>query len=252
MAVVLAGRRNEGRLRAVSSEPWEALIEVGGRPMAARVVEAVRGAVPGRVAVVGPQELLPYLPEGVTLVAPGATLIENLERGLAALDDDGPVLVATGDIPLLRAEHVTAFLQGGEDGEPGDVGYSIVPREAVEAVLPGVHRTYVRLAEGIFTGGNLLSLRRSALPRLKTLAQEVVAFRKAPWRLAGILGPVFLARFLFGRVRLAEAEERFSRLGRFRGRAVIVPHAEVGIDVDKPSDLAFCESYLARGPGGDA
>jgi molybdopterin-guanine dinucleotide biosynthesis protein A len=252
VAVVLAGRRNDGHLQSVSSEPWEALIDVAGRPMAARVVDALVAAGVGEVVVVGPDDLAPHLPAGARVVAPGRSLLENLERGLEASATSGPVLVATGDIPLLEAEHVRFFLTQASSHDNYDLAYSIVPRSAVEAVLPGVRRTYVRLAEGTFTGGNLLSLRPAALPALRGLADRVVSLRKAPWRLAGLLGPWLLVRFLLGRVRLAEAEERFSRLGEFVGRAVVVPYAAVGVDVDKASDYALCERWLSRRVDGSA
>jgi molybdopterin-guanine dinucleotide biosynthesis protein A len=244
-ALVLAGRRNDGRLRSVSEADWEALIDVGGAPMAIRVARAVAEASEA-VAVVGPAELGPLLPAGARLVPPQADLLANLERGLSIFPDEEALLVATGDAALLRAEHVLAFRRGVEAAAEADLWYSIVPRHVVEAFLPGVRRTYVRLREGSFTGGNLLALRPATFGRLKRIAERVVALRKSPLGLARLVGFGFVLRLLAGVVSLAEAERRFSALAGVRGKAVVLPYAEVGVDVDKPSDYRWCTTHLAR------
>jgi hypothetical protein len=247
VAVVLAGRPNDGLLRSVSAEAWEALIPVAGRPMAAWVVRTL-ASVPGvgPVVVVGPEALARHVPEA-EVVAPGRDMLENLEIGLGRLAGRDLVLVATGDAPLLTRAEVEAFLAGVAARPVGDLYWSIVPREAVEAALPGVRRTWVRLREGTYTGGNLAALRPAAAGGVRALAERLVALRKSPWRLAGLLGGSFLLRFLLGRVRLEEAEARFSRLLGLEGRAVVVPSVGVGVDVDKPSDYWYCERVLRGG-----
>ena len=39
--------------------------------------------------------------------------------------------------------------------------------------------------------------------------------------------------------------ENLSRNEGIRGRAIISPYAEVGVDVDKPSDLELAHRYLS-------
>jgi CTP:molybdopterin cytidylyltransferase MocA len=235
-ALVLAGRR------AADGDTYEAAVRISGRPMVEYVVRALydHPAV-DRVRVVGPTVAWP----GVESLPGGQSLWESVERGLAGWDPDERVLVATGDIPLLTTAVVDEFLRLAP--REGDMVYPVVPRAVVEACLPGVRRTYVRLSEGVFTGGNLFLVRPRVVPRVRDRAERLVAHRKAPWRLAQDLGGFFLLRFLLGRLSLAAVEETARRYLGITGAAVVFPHAEVGIDVDKPSDLERVRGALERG-----
>jgi GTP:adenosylcobinamide-phosphate guanylyltransferase len=246
-AVVLAGAPNTGRLREVAPVSWEALIDVRGRPMAAYVVEALL-ATPavGEVAVVGPPELEEACAsERVLFLAPRGSMIENLTAGLDAFPDAPRVLIATADIPLLTPAAAAGFLDLCAGGG-AEVYYPVIPRAVVEKALPGVRRTYVRLRDGVFTGGNLGLVDPRAIRRCLDRAREFVRLRKKPLRLALVVGPGFLGRFLLGRLTLREAERRVSELFGFRGRAVVAPFPEIGVDVDKPADLEAVKRALSK------
>lgn len=248
-AVVLAGARNDGPLADSADAEWEALIDVGGRPMAAWVLEALRdtGRV-GRVAVVGPPEPLSALadPErggvaggdGFDLTFPGDAggLLANLELGFRSLASERPVLVATGDIPLVTPEAVTDFLAACE-AEEADVHYPIIRREDSEARYPGVVRTYVRLLDGEFTGGNVALVAPHVVTRHRAVFEQAVAMRKNPIGLARLFGLGLLLKMLLGRLRVRDVEARFVKAFGLKGRAVLCPHPEIGMDVDKPADL---------------
>jgi len=255
-AVVLAASPNTGPLRHASPEPFEALIPVGGEPMVARVVRALAGARRvGRIACVGPAAVVQAAQAGVgpaqvgrvVAVAPGPGLVANLEAGMQATQS-GYVLVATADIPLLRPAMVDDFVSRCEqNGEPVDVWYSVVERRQGEAAYPGVRRTWVRLADGTFTGGNLLLLRRDVVGRVRTLVTLAVGARKRPLALARLLGTRVMWRWLCGRLQVADVERRVAEMAGLRGRAVLTPHPEIGIDVDKPEDLALVRRCVQAG-----
>ncbi|MEW6771653.1 MAG: NTP transferase domain-containing protein [Bacillota bacterium] len=244
-AVVLAGAPNTGRLREVSPVPWEALIDIHGRPMAAYVIDALLAApAVGKVAVVGPPELEEACVSGRLLfLAPRGSMLENLTAGLDAFPDAPRVLIATADIPLLTPASAAGFLDLCAGGG-AEVYYPVIPRAVVEKALPGVRRTYVRLRDGVFTGGNLGLVDPRAIRRCLGRAREFVRLRKKPLRLALVVGPGFLGRFLLGRLTLREAERRVSELLGFRGRAVIAPFPEIGVDVDKPADLEAVKKVM--------
>lgn len=247
-ALVLAGRPNTGALAAVSPEPWEALIDIAGRPMVVRVVDALRQADRvARIAVVGPSGPLgEVLPPGVLVVEAGGTLEENLRRGFAALaPQDRPVLVTACDVPLLTGATVDAFLAACAE-RPAAFHYPIVERAACEARFPGVRRTYAALREGTFTGGNIFLVAPSVVGPLLDLLERFYAARKSPLRLAWLLGPGILVKFLLRRASIGDVERLFVRLTGQVGRAVIFPHPEVGVDVDKPDDLDLVRRLLAE------
>ncbi len=214
--------------------------------MGARVVEAL-ALTPGvaEVRVVGPRELAPDLPPGAVLIPPETTLWDNLRAGAAGVTQ-GRLLLATGDIPLLDNAAVEDFLARCATVS-ADLHYSIVPREAVQRSYSGVRRTYVRLADGVFTGGNLFLLRREALEAVIAWGEKVYALRKSPLRIGLLLGPLFALRFALGRLTIAAAEGKVRRLLGLVGRAVVTPYPAIGVDVDRPEDLALVRAILQSG-----
>ncbi|NLG83628.1 MAG: NTP transferase domain-containing protein [Firmicutes bacterium] len=250
--IVLAGAKNDGPLRAVSQSPFEAGIAVGGRSLLDYVVGSlarVRGL--DRVVVVGPPETLtPELRKVVwRIVSPGEGMVENLRRGLAALAPQDKVLVITADIPLITPEAIEDFLARCRERE-ADVYYPVVERETIEARFPGAKRTYANLREGTFTGGNIILLSPAVFARHEKTIELAVALRKNTFGMARLLGLFCLFKLLLGRLSITEIERRVEKTMRFKGAAVVTPYAEIGIDVDKPSDLALVRKVLsASAPG---
>ncbi|HLS91434.1 MAG TPA: NTP transferase domain-containing protein [Limnochordia bacterium] len=249
-AVVLAGASNSGKLKGVSDVAHEALIPVQGRPMIHYVVEALKAsAAVERIVVVGPREALlaSGLPSDVDVAEAGDSMVDNLRIGLAKVKKDGLALVATGDIPLLMPEAVDDFLSRCQ-GVSADIYYSIVSKEANEAAYPGVKRTYVRLKDGTFTGGNIALVRPEVVEACEPMIAQAVAMRKNPVKLSRLLGFKFIIKLLFNRLSLAEIEQRVQTILGFKGVAIVSPYPEVGIDVDKPDDLALVEASLRARP----
>ena len=120
----------------------------------------------------------------------------------------------------------------------------MVPREAVEARWPGMRRTYARLREGRFTGGNLMLLDPALFRGALDMARRVIALRKRPLALARLVGLDILWKLLWGRLAIAEVEARASRILGVPLRALITPYAEVGVDVDKETDLVWLEGVV--------
>lgn len=189
-------------------------------------------------------------PDRLVGVAPGDHLLANMERGLEQAS--GPyVLLVTGDLPLLRAEMVDDFVARCERcQEPQDVWYAVVERTAGESRYPGLRRTWVRMADGTFTGGNLAVVERHVVARARRMLELAIAARKNPLALARLFGVGTLWRFVRGRLTVAEMEARVGHMLGIKGKAVITPHVEIGIDVDKPADLLLARRHLAgEAPG---
>jgi len=246
-ALVLAGRANRGDLAGVSDAPLEALVPVGGRPMIAYVLDALRsaGAVDTVVVVGQPEPLAPVTGAGVTLVAPGATLVDNLRRGFAALDGAERFLAVTSDVPLLTAAAVDDFVARAR-AAGGAFHYAVVTRENYEAAFPGSRRTWVRLRDGTFTGGNLFLAEASVARRALDLVERFYANRKNPLGLARLLGLGTILAFALGRLTVPRLEARVSAMVGAQGRAIITPYAEIAFDVDRPEDLEAAGLWLRR------
>ncbi|ACA58628.1 nucleotidyltransferase family protein [Candidatus Desulforudis audaxviator] len=244
--LLLAGSPNTGPLKEVSPVEHEALIPLGSRCMVEYVIEALRGSgCVGRIVAVGP-EAIRRLPgaAGVEVFEPAGSLMDNVATGLRHFDSAESVLVATADIPLLTPEAVQDFIDRCGDRQK-DIYYPVVRDEVVERRFPGGRRTYVRLSDGRFTGGNLILFRPAVFDHCRAKAQEFALHRKNPLKLAAVIGPVFVLRFLLRRLSLADAERRITALVGITGRAVVSEYPEIAVDVDKPEDYAL---VCALGP----
>lgn len=247
-AVILAGGENKGFLRGCSNQPYEALIEVAGKPMVSFVAAALAAVAEiETIWVVGPAALLATcpLPANARVIEGGISIIETMQRGLAQLPEGRRAIVATGDIPLLTAAAVEDFLQLCKQ-QSADVYYPIVSRELNDRHYPGSKRTYVRFTDGVYTGGNLFLVDPTVVPRCVVVAEKIIANRKNPLHLCRILGWGFVVRFLLGRLSLKKVKERVAKLLGVEGAVVCSQYPQVGIDVDKPSDLALVRVVLSQ------
>ncbi|NPV92641.1 MAG: NTP transferase domain-containing protein [Firmicutes bacterium] len=257
-AVVLAGGLNCGPLREYSSTESEALIPIGNRPMVEYVVSALKHTPEvKRVVVAGPLSELEKVfsaTDSITLIEGGQSAVITLQMGIRALKDEGVgtaangVLVTAADIPMITPEAISDFLQLCRQRE-GDLYYPVVSKAANEYKYPGVKRTYVPMKEGLFTGGNLILINPEIIDRCAPMAEKMVARRKDPMALSQLLGFRFLLKFLLRQLTLEEAEVKVSELLGIRGVAVISSYPEVGVDVDKPSDLQLARRLLAKEVG---
>ena len=259
-ALVLAGRRGEGDpLARAKGTRHRALIDVGGEPMLLRVVRALR-AVPalGRLRIsIDDPGALDSVAELAALHRSGAlethTSLDSPSRSVldALGSGDDRTLVTTADHALLTPDVVDHFLSTSET-VAADVTVGLVRREIVEERFPDTTRTWLRFRDGDYTGANLFTFQSPASLRAASFWVRAENFRKRPWRMVSVFGPVNLARFLSRRLTLDDALERASRSIGTRLAAVQLSDAEAAVDVDRLADLELAESILeerSRRPG---
>lgn len=246
-ALVLAGAPNNGRLGECSAASNEALIEVGSRTLLEYVIDALRGSSRiGRIVVIGPEKLIrERIGDGSAdlIVESGVSLMDNILIGLDAMEGQEQVLIVTSDIPLLTPAAVDDFLDRCSQRE-AEVYYSVIRREVVEERYPGSKRTYVRLADGSFTGGNIALVSLDVIKRCRDTVERAIQMRKSPWQLGRLLGIRCMIKFLLRTLTIEDIEARVERVFHFKGLAIMTPYPEVGVDVDKPEDLALVRELL--------
>lgn len=247
-AVVLAGRAPSDALGQEGRSSSKGLLDINGKPMIQYVLDGLLGsAAVERIVVIGPRQDLEAAVRGerVQVIEDGGkNLIDNLCLASAQLPQDVPLLVATSDIPLITGSIVDAYLELCSEAQ-ADFYYPIVEKSVNEQKYPLVQRTYATLREGTFTGGNLSLIRPEVIPVAAPKALALMENRKNVLRLALILGLPFLVRLVLKRLTIPELEERVGTMLGIRARAVICPFPEIGIDVDKPSDLQLARAALA-------
>lgn len=246
-AIVLAGGVSK-KLSAEDVQMYEAFIDIGGTPMLYFVLKAlVQSKKIGRIIVAGPMERLQKvaLPEKVIPVSSGSTIFDTVINGMNALSATEKTLIATVDIPFITTEAIDDFLMQCERQE-GDFYYPIIEKSISEAKFPQGKRTYVKLTDGVFTGGNLFLVNPSIVPQCMMIAKKIIANRKKPWRLASLLGWTTLMKFVCGYLSVEAAKMRVSKILAVQGIVIRSKYPEIGMDIDKPDDINLVKQYLVK------
>lgn len=235
-AVVLGG--GEDALARASGVAAKALVPLAGKPMGAHVLEALRCSQQvGHVVYVGPNGGLDGYYDAH--VPAGDSLADSLALGLGAAlahmpDASGRLLALTADVPWLTARAIDTF---ATQSASVDLVYPVIPAAVSEAQFPAQQRTYVKVRDGRFTGGNMVLLTPAGVPPLLRFMDRLYRGRKNPLALAAIFGMDVVAKLLVGRVSIAELEHRAASILGISVSAFISEDASLGADVDKPEHL---------------
>ncbi len=253
-ALILAGSRGPDDPMAVAAGvSHKALLPVAGTPMLLRVAEALR-ATAGihRIYVCIEDARVIFQSPGLEALHRGRILetlpaadspAASVAAALQSIDLSQPLLVTTGDHPLLTPAILQRFLETAPTD--CDLAVALAPADVVAAAYPGAIRTFYRLGRKRFSGCNLFLVRSAKVTRVADFWRGMEAHRKRPLRLIWKIGPLALVRVLLG---LMNAEQAFAHLSQRTGaviRPVELPFAEAAIDVDKPADLELAERILA-------
>ena len=245
-AIVLSGSLNKGPLRESGQVDYEALLPMGSKVMVEYVVDALLlSRQIEQVVVVGPvAELRERLANPrVTVTGVAGDVMDNLAAGLKLLPGDRRVLIATSDVPLLTATVVDNFIELCGD-MAGDIYYPVIPKSALEKRFATTKRTYIKLKEGLFTGGNVFLLNPAVFDQCAPIGRKLFALRKSPVGLCQVIGFTFLLKYLLGLLTLENIREKASSLFAVRGEVIVSQSPEIGLDVDKPGDLKLVRSFL--------
>lgn len=241
VAVVLAGGSTTDVLAVGGSVPSKALLPIGGEPMAVYVLAAIRRCTAIEATVlVGPQHAA--LAGWYDVAVPGGLrLVDSLALGLGAALATGAeeFLIITADVPWVDGPMLTRFLDSARARElaSADLVYAIVEKATAVAAFPDQQRTFVRLRDGHFTGGNAVYLKRPAIVGLLPLIDDLYRFRKNPFALAGMMGLDTLFALVTGTATIAQLERRALRLLGVEARALISSDAAIAADVDRPAHV---------------
>ncbi|YAA59575.1 nucleotidyltransferase family protein [Niveispirillum fermenti] len=250
--LVLAGSRGAADpVAMLAGVSHKAFAPVAGVPMLVRVVRALVAAPavgPIHIAIERP-ELVRDHPELGLLLAGGRIALLPAAGSpsltvCAALDSLGtPLFVTTADHALLQPEWVEHFLAHLPDD--ADVCVGLARDHVVQAAVAETQRTYLRFADGAFSGCNLFAFRTAAAMGVARTWRQVEAQRKNPLRMIRLLGPLSVLRFLLGRLTLSMALARLGRITGARPAVVEMPFGLAAVDVDKAADMELVERLLS-------
>jgi GTP:adenosylcobinamide-phosphate guanylyltransferase len=229
----------------------KALLDVAGKPMAQWVLDALDGAQSiDQIVVIGMEEGSGlHSQKVVAFIESAGSILLNIRRGVQKVLEINPsaghVVVASADIPGVRAEHIDWVVRTAMQTDE-DVYYNVITRQVMEARYPGSKRSYTRLKDVEVCGGDLNVVRTMTVTGNDELWERIIASRKNVFKQAALLGYDTLLLLLLRQVTLESAIKRVTRRVNLTGRALLCPYAEIGMDVDKPHQLELMRADLSR------
>src|SRR3546814_2500880 len=110
---------------------------------------------------------------------------------------------------LLRAEWLQYFLDHCPAGR--DVCVALARREQVLTAVPDTQRTWLRFADGHFSGCNMFYLATPAAAGVVQFWRSLEADRKHPLKMLRKIGPGSALCYLFGRLSLRNAVKHIGK-----------------------------------------
>lgn len=246
-AVVMAGGGKES-LKNFNNQgiTSKSALPVLGRPMVSYVLYALRESKSvDKILYVGDLEPLSKISIKVDYTLPDSgSLFLNVIKALEFFKDEHQVLILTSDIPLVKSYMIDNFLSKCD--KSAIFCYSFVRKEDLEKLFPNAHRTYVRLREGTFNGGNLMLVDPSRILAKRNILEEIVSNRKNPFYLARIFGFIGIIRYIIGTLDIPTLEARASKILGGKAQAVLMEYPEISFDIDNQLQLEFVEERLGR------
>lgn len=242
--VVLAGG-DASKVNPAFSGP-KSLIDIGGRPMISYVMDALSDCPAlGEIVLALPEgaEKGPFEAFGGLIVEGTTGVVDGIAKSINLVGENGYVLIVSSDTPMIRSLAINDFLDNCQQ-EEAQVYYSIISKEDIQDAFPDTRRTYMRLKDGVFTGGNIHLADKATFLRNMTEGNQLFNLRKNPLSLIGLFGIGFVLKYITGRLDIETLENKAQELLHADVKAVVTRYPELGVDVDKPEDLRLVETHI--------
>jgi len=231
----------------------KALLDVAGKPMIQWVLDALQAAETiERILIIGlaaqdgvsVDKVVDYLPNQ-------GSMVDNIRTGVMKLTEINPqvkhVLLVSSDIPGITPEMVDWVVRKAQETDE-DAYYNVISRQVMEARFPNSRRSYTHLRDIELCGSDMNMIRASLVTSNEEIWDRLVASRKNVFKQAALIGYDTLILLVFRLITLEQAVRKVCSRLKIRGRAVVCPYAEVGMDVDKPHQLEIMRAFLAQKP----
>lgn len=238
----------------------KALIDIAGRPMVEWVINALQdSAYVGQIVVVGlagsghesglnVRRPVHHLPDQGGLVT---NVLAGIDWIMGRYPESPCVLLSSADLPALTSEGVNHFVDACRPFDRA-IYYTMVTQETIEARYPNSRRTFVPLHNLRIAGGDLFLVDPAIAHSHRDLWEALASGRKHAWKLAWTIGPRVLLRFLMRRMGIMELEATAEQIVQRPVKIVLTPHAEIGMDVDKPRHIEIMDAELRQQRGAAA
>jgi GTP:adenosylcobinamide-phosphate guanylyltransferase len=220
----------------------KALLDFAGKPMIQWVLDALSASRHvGRVVVVGlPPFTDIHCTHPMTIIDTQGSILANLKVGVEEHQRLGSisskVLGVSSDIPAITGTMIDWLVESIQQSDH-DFYYNVISRDLMEKKYPNSKRTYLKFKDIEVCGGDINAFDYHMIFQRQTLFEQIISSRKNPLKQASILGFDTLFLLLLKQMTLAQAEINISKKIGSRGRAIVCPYPEMGMDIDKSHQL---------------
>jgi len=237
-AVITAGGRVDPAFAAAIGIEVKALAPLGQRLLIDAAIDAARAIGVKGVAVVGGERVRAHCGNRVDRFIDAAEDgVENIRRALAAFEFDRLVYL-TSDLPFITGDDLAAFVHASAEAQ---LTMPLADAKAYERAYPFAPVHTMSLGGERFANGSVFAIDRAALAPLETLAGEFFTARKSLPKLAVLLGPALVLRFLTRQLRIRDIEGRARALFGLDARAIRGSAPSLCYDIDSIAEWKYAE-----------
>jgi len=236
IGIILAGGFEKGELSSLLDDRRiKPLLDIDGIPMIQRLVNSIdRVDLISEIFIVGRIELRDLVKSTKTLFffENTGTVLNGIKISYEKLPEDREAIFFTDDIPLLTPEALTDFINTVER-ERKDAIYIFTEKKCMEAKFPGSTRTFFKLSDGEFCGGDVGYVNRHAYKNSFNLIEKLYSGRKNTFGLIKLLGIWLSFKFIIKKLSIHDIEKRIQKMLDFTIKFYISPYPEIAMDIDK-------------------
>ena len=252
--VVLAGGQltSDNPLFNIAPYGRRSLIDIHGKPMVQWVIDALSlSDLVGTLYIIGLSEQMGLKSEKPSIYLPDeGGIFENIQAGVLRSAQDYPerekVMTASADIPSVTSEMVDWLINQVEAQPDKQLYYNIIQQKVMEKQFPASARSYVHFKDVTVCGGDLNVVDVDLFTRERSIWKRLAATRKHPLQQAGLLGLDTLLLVALRMITLEGAVRKICHKLDITAAALTCPFAEMGMDADKPHQLAILDEILEK------
>lgn len=233
----------------------KALIPLAGKPMVHYILKALNDAESiNSITVVGltESELKFDFSKPVEYIKGGKTTFESITgvvRHIAKNSEESKyVLSCSCDTPLITSEMIDKYVSSLDLSKNVDYYFPIVWKQVLIDRYPNVSKMVLKFTDGHLYGGDLHLFRLSTILYREEVLQEILDNRKNFLKIAKIVSVKLIFRYLFNRLSVGIAQDRFKTLFDLNLSVSIFDFPDICVDLDYEKDVDEFDRLCALPP----
>ena len=233
-----------------TTDGQRSLIDIHGKPMVQWVIDAMTASkYVDQIYVIGlPPDTNLKTSKPIRFLRDEGSLFDNIRMGVLQAAEGLPsqpkVIVASSDIPALRPDMVDWLAEQVAADPTPLIYYNVITEEIMENRFPNANRSFVHFKDVTVCGGDLNVIDKQLFAVDRPIWKGLTEARKSPLKQVSLLGFGNLILIALRALTLKSAVRRVCKKLSLEARALACPYAEIGMDADKPHQLAILRDDL--------